>query len=161
MLDGGLSIYTAMHLYTYVPIWLYSYTPMCLQHPPLGAFVCLVTGFPMRWNCLMQVRLVRGGDDNLAHARVVAPGCAGDGVSRAGKFHPHLAFPHAPPTGYMCRPVPLAKVWVRRRRRVGFLFVRLFGLSSLCPVFSSGVASRLFLSFWFAHVGVRVGQWGV
>lgn len=30
------------------------------------------------------------------------------------------------------------------------------GFPSLCPVFSSGVVSRLFLPFWFAHAGVRV-----
>lgn len=104
---------------------------------------------------------VRGGDDALAHTRVVAPGYVGDGVSRAGKFHPQPAFLHVL-TSYMCRPVSLAKVWVRRRRRVGFLFVCLFGVSLFMSlVCSSGLASRLFLPFWFAQAGVRVGQWGV
>lgn len=54
------------------------------------------------------------------------------------------------------------KVWVRRRRQVGVLFVCLFGVSLFMSlVFSSGVMSRLFLPFWFAQAGVQVGQWGV
>lgn len=108
----------------------------------------------------MQVMFVQGGDDALAHTRVVAPGYVGDGVSRAGKPRPQPAFLHAL-TGYMCCPVSLAKVRVRRCQLVGFLFVCLFGVFLFIPVFSSGVASRLFLPFWFAHAGVRVGQWGV
>ena len=103
MLDGGLSTYTAMHLYTYVPIWLYSYTPMCIQRPPSGVLLSAWLLDSRRSGCcLTQVMFVRGGDGALTRTRVVAPGCAGDGVSRAGKFHPHLACLHSL-TGYMCR----------------------------------------------------------
>ena len=155
--------YLPIQLCIYIPMCLYGYIAirLCVYNVhPWGCFFCLVTGFPMRWMFPYVGVFVWGGDGALAHTRVVAPGCAGDGVSRAGKFHPHPARLHAL-TGYMCRPVSLAKVRVRRHRRVGFLFVCLFGVSPLCPVFSSKVASRLFLPFWFAHAGARVGQWGV
>ena len=109
--------------------------------------------------------LVRGGDGALAHTRVVAPGCAGDGVSRAGKLHPHPACLHAL-IGYMS---PCFLVFNLCHCEVmgggaggwGFFLCVFSGFPSLCPVFSSKVASRLFLPFWFARVGVRVGQWGV
>ena len=136
MLDGGLSTYTAMHLYTYVPIWLYAYVSTTSTLGGLAS-VCLVAGFPARWMLSHVVMFIRGGDGALARTRVVAPGCAGDGVSRAGKFHPHPACLHVL-TGYMRHPVSLAKVWVRRRMRVGVLFVCLFGASSLyllCSLF--------------------------
>lgn len=68
---------------------------------------------------------------HLARTRVVAPGCAGDDGSVAWKFHPHPVCLHTL-IGYMCHPVSLAKVRVRRHRRIGFLFVCLFELSSLC-----------------------------
>lgn len=57
------------------------------------------------------VMFVRGGGGALALTRASALGCAGDGVSRTGKFHPHPACLHAL-TGYMRRPVSLAKVRV-------------------------------------------------
>ena len=143
MLDGGLSIYTAMHLYTYVPIWLYSYTPMCLQRPPLGLLLSAWSLDSRRGGyCLTQVMFVRGGGGALALTRASALGCAGDGVSRTGKFHPHPACLHAL-TGHMRRPVSLAKVWVRRRRRVGFLF----GFSSLCPCSLLGWCRSCFCLF--------------
>lgn len=114
-----------MHLYTYVPIWLYSYTPMCLQRSPLrGAFVCLVAGFPMRWELSHIGVFVRGGDGALARTRVVAPGCAGDGVSCAGKFHPHPACLHAPAglyvTLFSCVRLVSLRGYGRRHQRMFF-----------------------------------------
>ena len=78
MLDGGLSTYTAMHLYTYVPIWLYAYVSTTSTLG--GDFVFLVAGLPMRWMFPYVGVFVWGGDGALARTRVVAPGCTGDGA---------------------------------------------------------------------------------
>lgn len=145
--------YLTIQLCIYIPIWLYSYTPMCPTTSTRGglASVCLAIGFLMQW-MLSHASDVRSGWRQCLNAHQ---------CGRAGKFHPHLAFPHAPPHWLYVPPCVAMKVWVRRRRRVGFLFVCLFGASSLCSVFSSGVVQWLFLPFWFAHAGVWVGQWGV
>ena len=104
MLDGGLSL--PIQLCIYISMYLYGYIAIRLCVYLGGAFVCLVIGFPARWMLSYAVMFVRGGGGALALTRASALGCAGDGVSRTGKFHPHPACLHSL-TGHMRRPVSL------------------------------------------------------
>lgn len=110
---------------------------------------------------------VRGGDGALTRTRVVARGCAGDGavVWLVSSTHTRRAYM---PSLVICaalfscvRLVSL-RGYRWRHQRVGFLFVCLFGVPLFMSLaFPSEVVPRLFLPFWFAHAGVRVGQWSV
>lgn len=129
MLDGRPSTYTTMH---YIPMCLYGYIAirLCVYsiHPWGVLFPAWLLDSRRGGCCLTQVMFVRGGDGALARTRAVAPGFAGDGAVVCWEVPSTPGVPTHSHWLYVSPCVACEGAGFRRRRRVGFLFVCLFGV---------------------------------
>lgn len=154
MLDGGLSTYIPMCLYGYIAIRL------CVYKCTSGACFRLPGYCPGAANDSL-CRGVRSGRRCLSAHPCGRAGLCRRGGSALGSSAP-LWRARMPSLVMRLPPCVATRVWGSGDTNGWVFFLYVFsGFSSLCSVSSSRVVSQLFLPFWFALVGVQVGQWGV